>query len=306
MSTCRHSDLSDPAAVPERRNPAFAIVSPWGLTALVACLTACGEIPPYGGHMFEARDSGPSQSIDLSSVRDAVPHAEPRGKYGNPNTYVVDGVQYAVLKDSKDFVQTGVASWYGYKFHGRYTSSREPYDMYAMTAAHKTLPLPTYAEVRNLDNGRRVVVRINDRGPFVEGRILDLSYAAANRLGIDKTGTGRVELRAIDPAQPPALSQPPTLAQRTQPDAGARTEPKPAESGLYLQVGAYSQRDNAERAWKRIDGSFPELAGLSMSRDPATALYRVRIGPLPDQASADRIIQRLAQAGIGNIRVVAE
>ncbi|MBI1196087.1 MAG: septal ring lytic transglycosylase RlpA family protein [Gammaproteobacteria bacterium] len=306
MNPYRHSNPSDPTYPSVTPKAVVRAFGPWVLAAFASCLTACGEIPPYGGHMFEARDSGPSQSIDLSSVRDAVPHAEPRSKYGNPETYVVDGIQYAVLKDSKGFVQTGVASWYGYKFHGRYTSSREPYDMYAMTAAHKTLPLPTYAEVRNLDNGRRVIVRINDRGPFVAGRILDLSYAAANRLGIDKTGTGRVEIRTIDPAQPPALSQPPTLVQQTKPAASALTEPKPAENGLYLQLGAYSQRDNAERAWKRIDGSFPELAGLSMSRDPATALYRVRIGPLPDQASADRIIQRLAQAGIGNIRVVAE
>ena len=271
------------------------------LGIVLLSLGACGEVPPYGGHLFEAHDSGPTRPIELSSVRDAVPHVEARSKYGNPDTYVVDGVRYSVLKDSKGFVQKGIASWYGYKFHGRFTSSREPYDMYAMTAAHKTLPLPTYAEVRNLDNGRHVIVRINDRGPFVAGRILDLSYAAANRLGIDKTGTGRIELRAIDPAQPPILAKPPTLAPQTRP-----TEPKPSEKGLYLQVGAYSERDNAERAWKHIDGSFPELAGVSMSKDPDTALYRVRIGPLPDQASADRIIQMLAQAGIDHVRIVAK
>ena len=273
---------------------------------ILLCLSACGEVPPYGGHIYESRDSGPSQSIDLSAVRDAVPRVEPRSKYGNPETYVVDGVRYSVRKESKGFVQTGIASWYGYKFHGRFTSSREPYDMYAMTAAHKTLPLPTYAEVRNLDNGRRVIVKINDRGPFVAGRILDLSYAAANRLGIDKTGTGRVELRTIDPAQPPILSKPPSLGPQAKPTIATKVEPKQNESGLYLQIGAYSQRDNAERAWKRIDGSLPELAGVSMSKDPDTALYRVRIGPLPDQASADRVIQKLAQAGIGHVSIITE
>ncbi len=267
-------------------------------------MTACGEVPPFGGHMYESRDSGPSRPIDLSSIRDAVPRVEPRSKYGNPDTYVVDGIRYSVRKDNKGFVQTGIASWYGYKFHGRRTSSREPYDMYAMTAAHKTLPLPTYAEVRNLDNNRRVIVRINDRGPFVAGRILDLSYAAANRLGIDKTGTGRIELRTIDPAQPSRLAKPPTLSPQAAPVPA--TEPKLSETGLYLQIGAYSQRNNAERTWKRIDDHFPDLIGVRMSKDPSTALYRVRIGPLPNQLSADKIIQQLAQDGISHIKVVTE
>jgi len=277
------------------------------LAAVAILLTACGEIPPFGGHLYESRDSGPSTRLDMSSVRDAVPRVEPRAKYGNPDTYAVNGIRYTVLKDSKGYVQTGIASWYGYKFHGRYTSSREPYDMYAMTAAHKTLPLPTYAEVRNLDNGRRVIVRINDRGPFVSGRILDLSYAAANRLGIDKTGTGRVEVRAIDPARPPALSKPPTLPPTAPSLPASHTmEPKQAETGLYLQIGAYSQRDNAERAWQRIDDRFPNLMGVRMSKDPRTALYRVRIGPLPDPASADKIIQQLARDGIGHVKVVTD
>ena len=128
-----------------------------------------------------------------------MPKVESKSKYGNPKSYVVFGKRYYVKDSAKGYVEQGIASWYGTKFHGRRTSSGETYDMYAMTAAHKTLPLPTYARVTNLENGRSVMVKVNDRGPFHQNRIIDLSYSAATRLGIVKTGTGRVEVEAIDP-----------------------------------------------------------------------------------------------------------
>jgi len=134
---------------------------------------------------------------------DAVPVEEPRSRYGNPESYEVRGVTYHVLETSEGYEAEGTASWYGEEFQGRRTSSGEPYDMYAMTAAHRTLPIPTYVEVTNLENGRTVVVRVNDRGPFHEGRIIDLSYAAAQKLGLVGPGTARVRVRALEPPSRP-------------------------------------------------------------------------------------------------------
>ena len=141
--------------------------------------------------------------------RDAEPRQEYKSTLGNPAFYDEFGVRYRVLQTSKDFVQRGIASWYGHPFHGRATSTGETYDMYAMTAAHKTLPLPTYVRVTDLDTGNRVVVRVNDRGPFVEGRVIDLSYVAAVKLGIAERGTARVEVRALDPpaVDPPRMNR---------------------------------------------------------------------------------------------------
>ena len=164
------------------------------LLVLLAFLIGCASSP------FTIKDSGPSSgSIDVSSVPDATPRIEPKSKYGNPPSYVVNGKRYYVMDSVKDYVENGIASWYGQKFHGRRTSSGETYDMYAMTAAHKSLPLPTYVEVRNLNNDKRVIVKVNDRGPFHDNRIIDLSYTAAAKLDIISKGTGLVEVRAIDP-----------------------------------------------------------------------------------------------------------
>ncbi len=134
------------------------------------------------------------------SVPDAVPVQEAKSRGGNTEEYEVWGKKYRTLETSTGYREEGRASWYGQEFHGRPTSSGEPYDMYAMSAAHRTLPLPTYLEVTNLDNGRTVIVRVNDRGPFHDDRILDLSYAAAARLGLIASGTARVRLRALEPA----------------------------------------------------------------------------------------------------------
>ena len=166
------------------------------LAILVVVLGASG--------CFRVNTPGASRAVLPS---DAVPRQEYKYRLGNPAFYDEFGVRYRVLETSKGYAERGIASWYGRDFHGRRTSGGEPYDMYAMTAAHKTLPLPTYAEVTHLDTGNKVVVRINDRGPFVEGRIIDLSYAAALKLGIAGAGIARVEVRALDP---PAVDPPPS------------------------------------------------------------------------------------------------
>ena len=153
------------------------------------------------GRYSQKIDSLPTNPTDVSKVADAVPRSEPKSRGGNASSYVVFGQTYRVLNSSRGFTQTGTASWYGNKFHGHLTSNGEVYDMYTMSAAHTRLPLPTYVKVTNLDNNRQVIVRVNDRGPFVGNRIIDLSYAAAYRLDMVKTGTARVKVEAIDPVQ---------------------------------------------------------------------------------------------------------
>ena len=171
------------------------------------------------------------RAIDPDSVPDAVPRVEPYSRYGNPPSYEVFGKRYAVLPSSKDFVQVGVASWYGEDFHGKRASNGETYDMFAMTAAHKELPLPTYARVTNLENGRSIVVRITDRGPFVGDRVIDLSWVAAAKLRLATKGTGLVEVRAIDPLDPSPLP-PAELDTGTRLAKAAPPAPKPAATGL--------------------------------------------------------------------------
>lgn len=168
------------------------------LSIIVMLLPSCGFFgslsKPGGGG-----DSAPNVVLDKRKIQDATPRVEPKSRGGNPESYSVFGKRYKVMKSAKGFRERGDASWYGTKFHGRLTSNGERYDMYKMTAAHKNLPLPTYVQVTNLDNGKKVVVRVNDRGPFHKGRVIDLSYAAATKLGILEKGTGRVEVEAIDP-----------------------------------------------------------------------------------------------------------
>ena len=163
---------------------------------MIGALQACTPVGlrPVG----PALTSG--DGLDFDETRDAVPREEFKSRSGNPETYEIDGVTYRVMETSEGYREEGFASWYGEYFHGRLTSSGDVYDMYLMTAAHKTLPLPTYVRVTHLANGRSVVLRVNDRGPFVEDRIIDLSFTAASKLGMAAQGTARVEVVALDPA----------------------------------------------------------------------------------------------------------
>ena len=244
--------------------------------------------------------SAPSADIDVSNITNPVPRAEPRSKYGNPSSYVVRGKRYYVMNSSTGYVERGIASWYGTKFHGERTSSGEPYNMYAMTAAHKSLPLPTYVEVRNLQNGRTVTVKVNDRGPFVNNRIIDLSYTAAKKLGITGNGTGMVEIRAIDPYHKPVTQ--PVMASKPLPSAQENT----IQAQLYLQVGAFQNRQNAERLRSRLEDLVISDIGIKDGYEKQKLIYRVRIGPLASVDEADRMADKLITHGFNDSRIIID
>ena len=218
---------------------------------------------------------GPSlSSIRAEDVKDAQPRPEPRSRYGNHSPYEVFGKKYYVLDSAAGYRQRGTASWYGSKFHGRRTSSGEPYDMHLATAAHKTLPLPTYAEVTNLDNGRKVIVKINDRGPFKDDRLIDLSYGAALRLDMIGTGTARVEVRVIDG----------TTMASVEPEQVAET---------WLQAGAFGKRESAEDLARQLNRS--DLKPVSIHGDED--LFRVWLGPYRSNIEIDEVIRRAIELG---------
>jgi len=229
-------------------------------------------------------DGGPKRPpMDISRIPDATPKAEPRTRAGNPKTYVVLGKRYNVLKSSSGFAQRGIASWYGNKFHGRDTSNGERYDMYAMTAAHKTLPIPSYVEVTNLSNGRKIVVRVNDRGPFVKGRIIDLSYVAAAKLDMLSAGTAPVSIRTVGPGDR-------TVA------APSRNANNPLDGvkAVTVQAGAFGVLANAERLRDALVSAA--IGGVRIDR--SRNLYHVRIGPLAVGIATDQVIRHLATIGI--------
>ncbi len=222
--------------------------------------------------------------------------AEPLSRYGNPEFYVVDGVRYVPLKSAEGYVERGIASWYGPDFHGGLTSTREPYDMYQMSAAHKTLPLPCWVEVTNLENGRSARIRVNDRGPFKKNRLLDLSYAAALKLDIVAKGTAFVEVRAVaGPAAPPVR-----MASAAPAGALAAVALAPAQPQMYLQVGAFGERANADRMRQQLEPALGTAVRVFEDRSHAPPLYKVQLGPIRDVDHADRLLSALASAGIAS------
>ena len=261
-------------------------VSRWLYVALAACALASCSLGPE-------QDSAPARPKDVSSVPDAVPRAEPKSRYGNPDSYVVFGKRYYTLDSAAGFVERGIASWYGQKFHGRKTSSGEVYDMYAMTAAHKSLPLPTYVRVTNLDNNKTTVVRVNDRGPFHDGRVIDLSYAAATKLGIVAAGTAPVEVRAVD-----ALGN---VA-----DAPATSTPSGEAPKVFLQLGAFSLRTNAVSFQQRVAALANQPTRINEVVRNGVRFYQVQLGPLKSVEQADRVVGELADVNIQNPLIVIE
>lgn len=234
-------------------------------------------------------DAHPDGELDVSLLREPEPRMEPRSRYGNRSPYTVLGKKYFVMDQANGYRERGVASWYGTKFHGRATSSGEIYDMCQFSAAHKTLPIPSYARVTRLDTGESVIVRVNDRGPFHEGRVIDLSFAAASKLGINKTGTAKVEVQALSEGE----SLPSVQVQSNSPD-------KP-----YLQVASFGIEDNAKSLKQRLQSADIDDVFIQKQRVNDDTVWRVRIGPLKSAEMA-KIQQLLRELGLNSVRVSGE
>jgi len=259
-----------------------------------------GSPAPGGGYY---KDDGPGANPpDFDKIPDARPKPEPLHRFAN-NPYQVFGKEYVPVRVGSGFRQRGIASWYGRRYHGQKTSSGEVYDMYAMTAAHPTLPIPSYARVTNVSNGRSVVVRINDRGPFHSDRAMDLSYVAAHKLGYIQSGSTLVDIESVSADSPqvamvPAQSQP--IVKSRPPPVQSRAqarEPGPMpvsadSTGVYLQLGAFSMRDNAEAFRARV---YKDLTWLNdaMHVNAQGGLYRLQLGPYRSQEEARQMAERI-------------
>lgn len=270
-------------------------------TIRIFALLAGGGLSLSGCALFsEPADSAPARPVNVAHIPDAVPRAEPRSARGNPPSYEVFGRTYFVMASAEGYNERGVASWYGTKFHGRSTSSGEPYDMYKMTAAHRTLPIPSYVEVTNLQTRRKVIVRVNDRGPFHANRIIDLSYAAATKLGISGNGTGLVEVRSIDPRQWQRPTQLTPVAAPAQTPVNGTPTPR-----MFVQAGAFTNSGNARQLQQQLHtllNSHP----VSAEFDQNDKLYRVRIGPIGSVEEADRLSELISANGFDEPHIVID
>lgn len=234
----------------------------------------------------------------------------PKSARGNPAFYEVFGQRYYVMDSNAGYEERGVASWYGRKFHGNPTANGERYDMHGMTAAHKSLPLPTQVEVTNLKNGRKIVVRVNDRGPFVHNRLIDLSYAAAQQLDMIEAGTTLVNVRALGAPAPKPLPEPlqPQLTQQTESTAAEplATQSAPIGRQLYVQIGAFGQRENAERLMLQLARQGMEDVFVLSDSSLEPNLHRVRVGPVAEVDEYDGIVAQLASLGYTDTHLVSE
>ncbi len=277
------------------------------VVALALTVAACGG--------SKTRSDGPGSNRIPELPDDAVPRREPRGKYGNGRDlgngpeYEVLGKRYFVMPTSAGYQERGVASWYGKKFHGNLTSNREVYDMYTMTAAHKTLPLPTYVHVRNLRNDKSVIVRVNDRGPFVSNRIIDLSYAAALKLDMVRDGTSLVEVTAYNFDEPAGDR---TTSVKKTPNRSLVSTPSVREptviptTQIYVQVGAFGDRQNAARRLAVLSEAGVDNVFIHEDKSTSPSLYRVRVGPVANVAEYDLLVGELAGLGITDPYLITE
>ena len=295
-------------------------------------VSSCGffdDLSQTPSGVARGSDSAPKTKLDVKRIKDAVPRIEPKSRGGNFSPYTVLGKTYTVLDSSKGYKARGDASWYGTKFHGRLTSNGERYNMYAMSAAHKSLPIPTYVKVTNLENRRQIIVRVNDRGPFHPGRIIDLSYAGASKLDMLKKGTARVEVEAIDPRQwkknqkkqihltrDDPLELPATqtivddqLQSSNDPETDIeRSSALPEFSRYYLQVAAFSSLEAAQSLQNRL---LDHLNGLSQPvnvviRPSERGVYRVRIGPFSSEQESLTFKKISELQFLGNMYLISE
>jgi rare lipoprotein A len=271
-------------------------------------ISACSTTKPSGQKYDQEHDSAPQGKTDWSKIVHVKPQYEPKSKYGNPVSYEQNGRKYVLLASAKGHKERGTASWYGTKFDGRRTSSGETYDMMKMTAAHKTLPIPAYAKVTNLENGKQVIVKINDRGPFAKGRIIDLSYAAAYKIGMTEKGTARVEVETITFDREDSPVQSANYASTIQPVTALPNDnakaKKPLDKKRYVQVGAYSNHKTAQKLAKVLDREIRLPVKITSINRKGRKLYRVRIGPVPTEALARELIDTLDIKELGKPKIV--
>lgn len=287
--------LFPPIRNPANNATARAVALMLGALMLTACAATRWEQPA------PRKSSAPStQSTQRNSP-------------GNPPFYEVFGQRYYVMQSSYGYKEQGVASWYGKKFHGKPTSSGEIYDMHSMTAAHKTLPLPTQVRVTNLRNGRSVVVKVNDRGPFIDNRLIDMSYAAASQLDMIKSGTTLVEVEVLNAASAagPVLADdvaPQAQFSALNPISSAAAEPAQnlPQVSLFLQVGAFGEQANAQQLKQRLQDSGIQNVLISYDTDDTAAIYRVRLGPIAGVDEYDALAARVAALNIGDTHLVVE
>jgi rare lipoprotein A len=247
---------------------------------------------PQGSRYRDGEDSVPPP-LDVSKLVEPVPKVEPRSLYGNKSPYSVRGKSYRVLPSARGYDERGIASFYGNKFHGYKTSSLETYDMYAFSAASTTLPLPSYARVTNLETGKSVIVRVNDRGPFHDNRLIDLSYAAAVKIGIWPKGTGLVEVQGIDPSRPGKELPPAPVVTGSHP-------------GIYLQIGAFADADNANRLAQRLRRANLGAVQVTDAVINGQRVRRVRVGPLASVDRADQVSSRIEGMGLPRPQVAVD
>ena len=270
------------------------------LVMLVGCASSPSATPasPNAGRYQISQDRAPTRVLNASEVRDVVPIAINRTMAGNRSPYEVLGKRYRVMSSEEGYFERGVASWYGEKFHGHKTSNGEIFDMYEVSAAHKSLPIPSFLKVTNLDNNRSIVVRVNDRGPFHGDRIIDLSYAAAVKLGYADRGTARVELEAIVVKGDAPRER---IEQQLARVGGGKI------ANQYLQVGAYSKRGSAQEVAEQLQGLTRQPVRIEEVRSSqGQTLHRVRIGPLSDLAEVDMLKARVASANLGTPYTVSD
>lgn len=269
-------------------------------------LSACASSPPTenpnAGRYSISQDRAPSRHVDARSIPDVQPQPVIRTMAGNRSPYTVLGRSYTVLPSEEGYRETGVASWYGEKFHGHKTSNGEVFDMYQVSAAHKSLPIPSYARVTNLDNNRSIIVRVNDRGPFHGDRLIDLSYAAALKLGYADRGTARVQVEGV-------------VAERWRDRRAVASQPTSQSSTVlamggsaqsYLQVGAFAQLDSAQRLRDELQAITRRPVIIRTVDSSSGILHRVRIGPLHDPAEIDQLTERVVAARLGRPYTVTE
>lgn len=287
----------------------------WCLAALaLLVLAGCASSPEtdHSSRYTLSQDRAPAGDFDVSGLSDARPRYEaPRGA-GNKSPYTVWGKRYRVLESNEGYVATGTASWYGEKFHGHKTSNGETFDMYQMSAAHKSLRIPGYARVTNLDNGRSVIVRVNDRGPFHGDRLIDLSYAAAKKLGYQGRGTARVEVAAITVRPDGSMTlagEPFVPGDRRAPAASgtlADNTVGTGSRGLFVQLGSFSSRDPAEALLGRVRSVLENPMRVRAIDTRAGRFHRVQVGPFEDEASARRTQSLLESRGFSQSVVLTD